>query len=118
MARFVGVAPSASRSADFISPMYVNSEDNVALALVVDITLGSPNLVVAVKGNDLTSGKSYTILQSAALNAAATTVLRVGPGLTAAANLVANDYIPDSWFVSVTQSGGVPATYSIGASLI
>lgn len=120
MAKHIGVAPSASRTANFTSPIFVSSDSDGtdALLVFVDITSGAANLVVGIKGRDLTSGKDYTILESAALNAAGTTVLRVGPDLTAATGLVAKDYVPDAWLVSVTHSGGIPATYSIGASWV
>lgn len=120
MSRRVGVAPVATRTTSYTSPLFVSSDSDStdALHLVVDITSGSGNLVVAIKGKDLTVNKSYTILQSAVLNAAGTTVLKVGAGLTAATNLVANDYVPYAWYVDVTHSGGVPVTYGIGASWI
>lgn len=119
MAKHVGIAPSLERSTDFSSPLIVSSDSDGtdALHLVVDITAGTGNLLVAVKGVDKTSGKAYTILQSGPLNAVGTTVMRVGPEYTAAAN-VAKDYIPYAWRVDVTASGGVPVTYSIGASWI
>jgi hypothetical protein len=46
----------------------------------------------------------------------ATTVLKVGPGLTAAANLVANDMIPSIWRVIVTHGDTDSATYSVGCN--
>src|SRR5215211_2410294 len=89
------------------------------LHLVIDITaLGaSATLTVTIEGYDPLSGKYYTILASAALAAVATTVLKVYPGLTAAANLAANDVIPSHFRVkAVTAVQAVTA--KISASLI
>lgn len=104
----------------------VNSADQSNLAsrglhLVIDITAvtGTPTLTVTIQGKDAVSGKYYTILASAALSAVATTVLRVYPGLTAAANTIANDVLPKDWRVTYTVAGGTPAvTATISAALI
>jgi len=91
------------------------------LHLVIDITAitGTPTLTVTIQGKDAVSGKYYTILASAALAAVATTVLRVYPGLAAAANLAVNDVLPRDWRVTYTIGGGTPAvTATIAASLI
>ena len=86
------------------------------LDLVLDITNvgGAGTVTVTIRGYDPVSGKVYLILASTALAAVATTVLRVGPGLTAAGNLTANDFIPISWGVDVVV--GVNAViFSLGA---
>ena len=92
------------------------------LHLVVDITAisgTSPTLTVTIEGKDMTSGKYYTILASAALNATGTTVLRVYPGLAASANVTANDALPACWRVKAVAGGTTPTiTATIGASLI
>jgi hypothetical protein len=105
----------------------VNSADQVnvvarGLHLVIDITTitgTTPTLTVTIEGKDPTSGKYYTILASAALNATGTTVLKVYPGLTASANAVANDVLPRTWRVRTTIGGTTPAvTATIAANLI
>lgn len=92
------------------------------LHLTIDITvLGgtTPTLTVTIQGKDPVSGKYYTILASAALAAVATTVLRVYPGLVAAANLVANDVLPREWRVIYAIAGTTPTvTATIAASII
>src|SRR5881227_2846761 len=57
------------------------------LHLIIDITAitATGTITVTIYGVDPVSGKIYVILASAALGAVATTVLKVGPGLTAAA---------------------------------
>lgn len=114
----VGLLPSKARIADASSAVISASEKYEAAHIVVDVTAGTGfNLSVAVKGRDLTSGKDYTLGTSSTINATGTTIIRVGPQYAAAANIF-KEYLPDSWSVAVTQSGGASATYSIGASLI
>lgn len=118
MAKHVGILPSAARTADVTSPDIKVAEKYEAAHIVVDITAGSGfNLIFTVKGKDLTSNKSYALLATPTINTTGTTVLRIGPEYTAATN-VAKDYIPYIFFVDVTQSGSVSATYSVGGSLI
>lgn len=74
---------------------------------ITSITGTTPTATFTVQGKDPTSGKYYTILASTALNAVATTVLRIGPSLTAAANLVANDIMPRCFRVICTTGGTV-----------
>lgn len=73
---------------------------------------------MTIQGKDPNSGKYYTLLASAALGAVATTVLTVYPGLTASANVVANDFVPRTFRVITAVAGTGPAvTYTIGISL-
>lgn len=92
------------------------------LKLVIDITTitgTTPTLTVTIQGKDPVSGKYFTILASAALNATGTTVLTVYPGLTASANITANDVLPRDWRVITAIAGTTPAvTATIGASLV
>jgi hypothetical protein len=93
-----------------------------AAHVVIDITSitgTAPTATFTVQGKDPKSGKYYTILASAALNAAATTVLRIGPALTAAANLVANDVMPRAFRVICTTGGTVTdLDATVGVSLV
>lgn len=90
------------------------------LHLVVDITTitgTTPTLTVTIQAKDPTSGKYYTLLTSAALNATGTTVLKVYPGLTAAANTVANDVLPRDWRISYAIAGTTPAVTATFSAL-
>lgn len=86
--------------------------------VVIDITAitgAGATLTVRIEGRDLASGKYFTMLSSAGLTAVGTTVLTVYPGLTNAANLVANDVLPKTWRVSYTIAGTTPSvTAKIG----
>lgn len=100
-------------------------QDNPAargIRLTIDITAitgTGPSLIVTLEGKCPISGKYTTILASAALTAVGTTVLKVYPGLTAAANLVASDILPRTWRVKSAIAGTTPAvTATVAASLI
>lgn len=80
--------------------------------VIVDITVitgTSPTLTVTIQGKDAVSGKYYTILASAALSTVSTTILKVCPGITAAANVAVSDLLPRDWRVSYTVAGTTPA---------
>jgi hypothetical protein len=118
LAQFIGILPLEARTSDVTGTDITVAEKYQAAHVVIDVTAGTGfNLIASIKGKDPTSGKSYTILSSPTLSATGTIVMKVGPELTAGTN-VAKDYIPYLFHVDVTQSGGVSATYSIGASLI
>lgn len=104
-----------------------NGDDQVninarGLKLIIDITAlsgTSPTLTVTIQGKDAVSGKYFTILASAALAAQATTVLTVFPGLTASANVTANDVLPRDWRVIYAIGGTGPSvTATISAALL
>lgn len=120
LAEHVGVFPSAPRTANVNSPDFVNDEGAVGLVLVIDVTAASatPSVVFTLEGKDPTSGKYYTILASSAITAIGTTVLRVHPALTAAANSVAKDMLPRVWRVTATAADSDSLTYSVGASMV
>ena len=91
------------------------------IVVVVDVTVNAGSagsITVAIKGVDPTSGKTYSILSSAAITSVSTTVLKVYPGLTAAANSVVSDVLPQSFSVDVTANNANPVTYSVGYFLV
>lgn len=117
MSEQVSLAPSVARTADWDVPFTVGR--GIACHLVIDITGYTPgSLTVTIQGVDPVSGKKYTILASAALAAAATTVLRVGPGLTAASNTVANDFLPKEININFNHADATAITYSAGLQII
>jgi hypothetical protein len=78
----------------------------------------TPSVVFTVKGYNATRAEYYTILASAAVTTnSADVVLRIGPGLTAAANTVANFGLPDEWRVEAVAADTDSLTYSIHANL-
>lgn len=87
--------------------------------VVVDITAisgTSPTLTVTVQGKDVASGKYYTIISGAALNATGTTVMRVYPGIIQTdTNVLASKTMPEWFRISYTVGGTSPSvTATIG----
>lgn len=81
---------------------------------VIDVTAAAaPSVVFTISGVDRLSGQVYTVLASAAIVGTGTTVLRVGPALTAAANLVANDCLPPIIRVTAAHGNGNSVTYTM-----
>jgi hypothetical protein len=90
------------------------------LHLIIDATVvtSTQTLTVTVSGVDRVSGKLYTLLASAAITAASTVVLKIGPDLTPVNNLAVNDYLPPVFRVSVALENSLTATYSISGMLV
>ena len=79
----------------------------------------SPTLTVTIQGKDRVSGQYYNILSSVALASTGFTVLRVKPGLTASANVTANDMIPPDFRIITAIGGTTPAvSATIAVSVI
>lgn len=114
----VQVFPSAANTASQDSGDFTNPGCK-GVVLVIKITAGAGlSLTFTIQGKDPVSGAYYTILASSALTGTGTTVLRVYPGLTASANVTADDVLPRTWRVDVNAGNNTSATYSVGALLI
>jgi hypothetical protein len=90
------------------------------LHVVTDVTASAatPSVVMTIDALDTVSGKYYNLLTSAAFTGGTETrVLKIGPGLTAAANLAANDVIPSTLRITMTHGDADSITYSVGAHL-
>lgn len=116
----VTVFASAARTATAASSVIVNQSGYRGLHLIIDATAtaDTPSVVFTIQGYSPLGDDYYTILASAAITATGTTVLRVYPGLTAAANTVANDVLPELWRVNAVHADGDSITYSVGATLL
>lgn len=84
---------------------------------VIDCTAitASPSVTFLIEGVDRASGKTWTLLQSAAVVGTGTTVLRINDALTAAANTIAKDSLPPVIRVTATHGDADSITYSVGA---
>lgn len=113
------VLASAARTATVASSDFVNPGYR-GLHLIIDVTASAdtPSVVFTIQGLSPLGSDYYTILASAAITGTGTTVLRVYPGLTAAANTVANDVLPHLWRVNAVHADADSITYSVAATLI
>lgn len=122
MGKSVAVYASAARTATPTAQTIAVGSYS-ALHLVIDVTAATatPSVVCTVDAYDPVSGKYYNLLTSAALTesgAPYTRVLKIGKGLTASANLVANDVLPNAIRVTMTHGDADSITYSVAASLV
>lgn len=111
----IPVFGSAVRAASQNSQNYKTNWKGLKLVIDVTAVPGVDTVTFAIEGYDPVSGKYVTILDSPAIVATGTTVLSVYPGMTAAANSVANDVMWREFRVSVTHSGAGNFTYSTTA---
>jgi hypothetical protein len=106
---------SAVRNASFVGDDNKKVPAARGLIAVLDVTVvpGVDTVQLVIEGKDSHSGKYYQILAAAARVAAGTDTLKVFEGATIAANLVANDTLPDVYRVRVVHSAGSNFTYSL-----
>jgi hypothetical protein len=112
------ILPSAARIASVNSNPF-GSGGAAGLFVVIDVTaiVATPSIVFKLQGLDRVSAKWFDILTSAAITGVGTTVLRVHPELTAVANTVAKDMLPETLRVVATAADADSCTYSVGAIL-
>ena len=110
---------SAARTATVATSDQSNTGHR-GVVVIIDVTAiaSSPSVVATIQGKDEVSGKYYTILASAAIEATGTTVLRVFPGATNASNLVANDVLPSTWRVNLVHADTDSITYTVAAQVV
>lgn len=111
---------TAARTAT-VNSADLNDPTAEAVHVIVDVTAvsgTSPTLTPKLQGKDPASGVYYDVLVGAAITATGTTVLKLGPGITAIPNLAASDFLPDTWRVRLEIGGTTPSfTCTVGAVL-
>lgn len=102
------------------APFEMACQGRNSLICVINVTASAatPSVVFTIQGYDRASDTWYTILASAAITGAGQTILRVMRGLTAAANLVANDLLPDKIRITPVHADADSITYSVGLCLV
>ncbi len=112
---------SAARTAATTSSIEtVINSDYRGCHIIIDVTVdpASASITPTIQGYDTVSGKYYTLLVGNAIAAVGTTVLRIYPGLTASANVIANDILPSKFRISMAVADTDSITYSVSASLV
>lgn len=109
-----------SSEARTATPTAVQVSDNYAkgIQVVIEVTAASatPSVVPTIDGFDPASDTWYNLLTGAAITAVSSTVLRVHPELTAAANLIAQDMVPETYRIVMTHADADSITYSVGVN--
>jgi hypothetical protein len=111
---------SAARTAT-PTAVVLNTRRAKALYVVIDVTAiaDSPSVVPTVDGYDSPSDSWFNLITGAAITGTLDArCLRIGPGLTAAANLTVLDYVPDRVRVVMTHGDADSITYSVSAHLL
>ncbi len=88
-----------------------------SLILVIDCTADPAlaSVVFNVDGVDPSSGTAWTILDSTAVDGTGTTILRIGPEMTASAGAKARDVVPSIVRVTPVHADADSITYSVAA---
>lgn len=109
--------PSVARIA---TPAAVQVTDDLVkgIQVIIDVTAitDTPSVVPTIDGFDPLSASWYNILTGAAIVATGTTVLRVHPEIVAAANLTAQDFLPERYRVVMTHADADSITYTVGVN--
>lgn len=106
---FASAARTATSSVTFTTPCQAG-----VFVINVTASAATPSVVFTIAGVDPASDVAYTILASAAITGAGNTVLRIHPSLTAAANTIAKDMLPEAIKVTATHADADSITYSVG----
>lgn len=117
--RSVTLLASAARTASNNTADQSNNSYR-GLHVIIDVTAVSatPSVVATIQGKDEVSGVYYDLLVATAITATGTTVLKVYPGIAAAAGGAASDVLPSTWRVKLTHADSDSITYSVAAQLV
>lgn len=85
------------------------------LNVYLDVTnAGTGSITVSITEIDPVTSTATAILTGSAVTTVSHNIYRVGPGLTAAANAVANAVLPRNFSIVVTHNNANSITYSLG----
>jgi hypothetical protein len=117
--RSLSVLDSAARTATNSVDLTDIRHSNAGLIVVINMTAVTATGSVTFKVQGLYQGVTWDILTSVAITAVTSNpvVLRIRPGLTAAANTVANDLVPETVRILATHANGVSMTYDVDVIL-
>ena len=110
---------SAARTA---TPTAVEITDDLVTGIhvIINVTASAatPSVVPTIDGFDPLSATWYNLLTGAAITGTGATVLRVHPDLVAAANLTAQDFLPETYRVVMTHADADSITYTVGINSV
>lgn len=112
---YASTARTATPTAVSIDDIYVKG-----VQIIIDVTAASatPSVVPTIDGYDPLSDSWYNLLTGAAITGTGTTVLRIHPDLTAAANLIAKDFLPRTYRIVMTHADADSITYSVNINSV
>lgn len=109
----------ASRTA---TPAFVAQDDGnnprIGGHFVINVSAAAaPSVVATIDGFDPLSATWYNLLTSVAIVATGLTVMKIYPGLAAAANVSVSDMLPPIWRLVMTHGNANAVTYTVAALL-
>lgn len=113
------ILASSARTTTQATPITNYNSRGIVVTLDITVASGTGGLTLVIESQDSASGKFVTILAGVAnLIVTGTTQYKVYPGLTPAANAVANDIIPRNFRIRVAVGDASSYTYSVGYQLV
>ncbi len=112
------VLPSAARTAA-VSAEIDNRLGAEDLHLSIDVTVltAGASITPTISALDPASNTFYDLLVGVAIVATGKTVLKIGRGIGAAANVAATDFLPQNLRFSMAVADNKSVTYSVGVAL-
>ena len=77
----------------------------------------SGSITPSIEGYDPASQTWYAILTGASISSVSQTVLKVGNAFPVTTNISVSDILPEKWRVTLTKTGSISMTVSVGANL-
>jgi hypothetical protein len=107
---------SAARTTTQTTPDQTNLSNRGCHVILDMTTVGTGSVTPKIQGK-AASGVYYDLIVFTAVTTNSTNVLKVYPGITAAANVSASDFLPAIWRVVVTANNANSATYAVSVNL-
>jgi hypothetical protein len=114
----VKVLALASRTANPATVYFKNQSGARELMITTNVTVPGTGSITTTVGFISASGAKVPLLSSTALTTAVVNNLSVGIDLTASANAVAKNSVPQQLYVDVVHNNGNAITYSVDAELL
>tara|TARA_R110000803_G_scaffold210685_1_gene283168 strand:- start:5404 stop:5781 length:378 start_codon:yes stop_codon:yes gene_type:complete len=110
------VFASVARTVTVVSSV-LSSQEVISSIFSIDVSAASatPSVVFSIEGKDPLSGTFYNIIDSAAITATGITTVQVGMNIIAAANVAANEMLPEEYRITATHGDADSITYTVGA---
>jgi len=115
----VNILASAAQTATTVNtPVQLNGARKCVHVVVNVTSFTSGTYTPTVQGYDAVANVYYTLLTGAAIAGTGTTVLKVCPSITPAANVAVSDMLPPAWRVTLAGASTPSMTFSVDALLV
>lgn len=113
------LAVPAGSTTTVVGPDMVNSHGHRGLTVTLSTTvIGTGSVTVVIEGKDKASGTYWTILSGAAVVTNTVNRYWFFPGATVAANISANDELPEVYRVRLVANNANAVTCTVGGSTL